>query len=121
MARQAWEWPWSSARAHATQEWWDEALDCRWAGYLGLWNYGEWKEILSAGMPGDECEAVRGATRKGERLGSDESVKGLERETGRKLRALARGRPKSGENEETPVSCPPTGEIPSKRIPALQP
>src|ERR1035437_2182029 len=26
-----------------------------------------------------------------------------------------------GEKEETPVSCPPTGEIPSKRIPALQP
>ena len=74
-------------------------LDCRWAGYFGPWNYGEWKEILSAGMPGHECEAVRGAARKGEPLGSDEFVKGLERQTGRKPRVLARGRRKKKANQ----------------------
>jgi hypothetical protein len=54
-----------------------------------------------AGMPrvtapefsGGECDAVRRATHTGEPLGSREFVTTLERQAGRRLRVLARGRP----------------------------
>jgi hypothetical protein len=68
-------------------------LDGRWAEYFGGWNYGEWQEILSAGMSGGECDAVRHAAYTGEPLGSPEFVTTLERQAGRRLRVLARGRP----------------------------
>jgi hypothetical protein len=71
----------------------DPVLDCRWAEYLGAWNYGEWREILSAGMSGGECDTVRHATHTGEPLGSPEFITALERQAGRRLRVLARGRP----------------------------
>jgi putative transposase len=112
LAHHAWDWPWSSACAHATLDWRDDALDCRWTAFLGPWDYPEWKEILSAAMPVDECDAVRGATRKGEPLGADEFVNALERRTGRTLRVLARGRPKREANLSAagPPRLPPPPE-----------
>jgi putative transposase len=93
LASEPWGWPWSSARAHTLGHVVDPVLDCRWAEYFGGWDYGEWQEILSAGMSGGECDTVRRATHTGEPLGSLEFVTTLERQAGRRLRVLARGRP----------------------------
>ncbi len=88
------EWPWSSARAHTVELARDAVLDCDWAGYCRFWDYREWRDLLLAGMPDGESSAVREATRTGEPLGSPEFVVGLERQVGRRLRLLPRGRPK---------------------------
>jgi putative transposase len=88
------EWPWSSARAHTVELARDVVLDCDWAGYCRFWDYREWRDLLLAGMPDGESSAVREATRTGEPLGSPEFVVGLERQVGRRLRLLPRGRPK---------------------------
>ena len=88
-----WDWPWSSARAHVADGP-DPLLDSQWAEYFGGWNFAEWQDILSAGMPDADLEAVRRAARTGEPLGSREFVLNLERRTGTRLRVLDRGRPR---------------------------
>ena len=102
---EAWGWPWSSARAHALEHVQDPVLDCRWEEYFGRWDYGEWQEILSAGLSGGECDSLRHATHTGEPLGSPEFVTGLERQAGRRLRVLARGRP-----QKKPGAADPAGQ-----------
>jgi putative transposase len=87
-------WPWSSARAHMLDSFPDPVLDCRWVEYFGRWDYGEWREILSAGISSGESDSIRRATHTGEPLGSREFVATLERQAGRRLRVLARGRPR---------------------------
>jgi putative transposase len=93
LAPEPWSWPWSSARGHTLDHVQDPVLDGRWEEYLGRWDYGEWRDILSAGITGGECDSLRRATHTGEPLGSREFVTALERQAGRRLRVLARGRP----------------------------
>jgi putative transposase len=93
LAPEPWVWPWSSARGHVLENIQDPVLDCRWVEYFGRWDYGEWRDILSAGITGNECDSVHRATYTGEPLGSREFVTALERQAGRRLRVLARGRP----------------------------
>ena len=94
-------WPWSSARAHTVDHALDPVLDCRWVKYFGRWDYGEWREILSTGVSSAEGESIRRATHTGEPLGSGEFVAALEKQAGRRLRVLARGRPqRKSEGEE---------------------
>ena len=90
-----WDWPWSSARAHAVELATDAVLDRDWAAYCRFWNFREWQDLLLAGMPDGESASVREATRTGEPLGSPEFVVGLERQVGRRLRLHPRGRPKT--------------------------
>jgi putative transposase len=94
MAAEPWGWPWSSARAHTEKHALDPVLDCHWEEYLGQWNFEEWREILAAGMEGGACDAVRRATYAGEPLGGEEFLRLLERQAGRRLRVLPRGRPR---------------------------
>ncbi|MBZ5585919.1 MAG: transposase [Acidobacteriia bacterium] len=94
LAAAAWEWPWSSARAHAVDNATDAVLDCRWTEYFDRWDFNEWKEILAAGAPDEECAAVRRATRTGEPLGSRTFLADLERRIGKRLLVLERGRPR---------------------------
>ena len=105
LATAAWEWPWSSARAHTKDSAMDAVLDYRWAGHFGGWDFAEWREILAARMSEGESDAVRRATRTGEPLGSPEFVSGLERRTGRRLRVWARGRPKRPQGSEAGGGC----------------
>jgi putative transposase len=94
LAELAWEWPWSSARAHAFPGSIDPVLDPASPECRGPWNHTEWREILAAGVSDTDSYAIRRATLTGEPLGSAEFVARLERETGRRLRVLARGRPR---------------------------
>jgi putative transposase len=91
----AWEWPWSSARAHTVDNAMDAVLGRHGVEYFGGWNSVEWKEILSAQMPADEVETVRRATRTGEPLGSRGFLAEMERRSGKRLRVLERGRPRN--------------------------
>jgi putative transposase len=104
MAAEAWAWPWSSARAHTEEQVVDPVLDFRWEEYVGRWNYGEWREILEAGMEDRECDAVRRATSTGEPLGAREFVTAMERQAGRRLRVLPRGRPRNMPEESEPAA-----------------
>ena len=87
------QWPWSSARAHMLDYVPDPVLDRRWVECLGRWDYAEWREIMNAGVSVGETDAIRRATHTGEPLGSREFVAAVERQAGRSLRVLARGRP----------------------------
>jgi len=101
LAARAWEWPWSSARAHAFAGAADPVLHPGWAEYLGYWDAAEWRDILLAGAPEAECCALRRATLAGEPLGSGEFVARLECQLGRRLRVLDRGRPRRRPEEVT--------------------
>ena len=94
LAAQAWDWPWSSAQAHIGLERHDPVLDCDWTAYCGGWDYRTWQDLLFDGMGESDSGAVREATRTGEPLGSGTFVAGLEAQAGRRLRVLARGRPR---------------------------
>ena len=61
--------------------------------------------MLLAGMTEAESAVVRFATRTGAPLGSREFIAGLERERGRRLRVLARGRPKHKTTTAEPVTA----------------
>jgi hypothetical protein len=87
-----WVWPWSSARAHTLDTAPDVVLDCGWEDCLGHWDFGEWKDILSASMDEIALERVRRATLTREPLGSREFLANLERRTGKHLRMADRGR-----------------------------
>ena len=86
-------WLWSSARAHTVERAVDPVLDGACLEYFGRWDYGEWREILSAAVSGRDGDSIRRATYTGEPLGSREFVAALERQAGRRLQVLARGRP----------------------------
>jgi putative transposase len=90
----AWEWPWSSAAAHALDTSGDPVLDSHWKEYFGGWDGGAWKEMLTAGADETESAVLRRATLTGEPLGSAVFLARLERAMGRVLRVRERGRPK---------------------------
>ncbi len=94
LAAAAWDWPWSSARAHTVVGAMDAVLDYRWFERLNGWDHAEWKEILGARSTGGGEELIRRATLTGEPLGPRRFVTELERRAGRRLRVLDRGRPK---------------------------
>lgn len=103
MAAAAWQWPWSSARAHVSAWESDEVLAADWREFVGPWNYREWGELLAGEDAEAELEAVREATRRGAPLGSAGFVEEWERRSGRRLRVLGRGRPRKAEAEEKGV------------------
>jgi len=93
LVRRAWRWPWSSAAAHVGQ-----AKDGTGLLDLPAWQRRvdppQWKESLS--RPEDEqlVKRLRLWTSRGRPLGSDAFVAKLETLLGRRLRPLARGRPR---------------------------
>ena len=104
LAGTAWEWPWSSARAHTAAGVVDGVLSCRWRDYLGRWDHGEWREILEAAMAESECAAVRRATQAGEPFGPPEFIADLERQVGKRLRVLERGRPRKAPQSDDEIA-----------------
>jgi putative transposase len=95
---EAWDWRWSSAKAHTTPGARDALIDGEWEAWmeqarLGTWLHQDWKAALAMNPPEDELGQIRRATKLGEPLGSDVFVSGLERSAGRRLRVWPRGRP----------------------------
>ena len=87
-----WDWPWSSARAHSVPGASDVVLESN-RGGMDAWDYAGWKEVLLSGITEAACDSIRRATQTGEPLGSREFLRQLERQAGRRLQVLARGRP----------------------------
>lgn len=87
----AWDWPWSSARAHSTGADGAGMLDLvRWQGRF---TPARWREALELGLAqAGLMERIREATRTGRPFGSTEYVDRLEQEMGRTLRPKKRGR-----------------------------
>jgi hypothetical protein len=93
-----WDWPWSSAPAHSLQDARDAVLGAT-RGHLDGWDYAGWKQGLLSGISQGECDSIRRATLTGEPLGSRAFLRQLERQAGRRLQVLARGRPAKPPNE----------------------
>jgi putative transposase len=87
------EWLWSSARVHVQESAYDPVMGPGWEETFGFWDHAHWQTCLQSAIPDEDCDAVRCATRTGEPLGASEFVARIEREAGRDLRVLARGRP----------------------------
>lgn len=95
LTQTACEWRWSSARVHCGESGEDPTLNCDWTTRLGDWDFAEWREILGSVQPEEDRAAVKLATLRGEPLGSIDFVADLEQRVGRRLRVLARGRPRA--------------------------
>jgi putative transposase len=90
LVRNAWDWRWSSAHAHISEndaaglldeEWWARRFDPR-----------QWRELLSRGyLEAELAERLREATRTGRPLGHDRFVEELEAKLDRRLRPNKRG------------------------------
>jgi len=90
LVKNAWDWPWSSARAHVTGI--DET------GMLNMELWGKyfdkisWKEFLLEGLDkAVEIDLIRGANKTGRPLGSEDFVRKMEKITGRALFPKKRG------------------------------
>ena len=92
LANRAWDYPWSSAKAHVLG-FPDELLknepDLKMSGL-------EWQAYLEEVEGQNGLEALRGASRTGVPLGSDEFKAGIARALGRPVQPGARGRPRKG-------------------------
>jgi len=94
LARQAWDWPWSSAGAHVTGI--DKTGLLNMDKWKSRFNGNQWIDFLKKGLRlGEEIEMIRLATRTGRPLGSKSFIKNLEKITGRSLLPKKRG-PKFG-------------------------
>ena len=92
MVKEAWNWPWSSAAAHAGKS----------EGQTGLLQMQEWRAMHDAPNWANDlnleeheqvADMVRARTYTGRPLGSDEFTNKLETEAGKRLRPLPTGRP----------------------------
>jgi putative transposase len=90
LALNAWDWPWSSARAHIT------GMDETGMLNMELWSkYFDkirWREFLLEGLgKADEIDRIRLANRTGRPLGSEDFIQHLQKITGRPLFPKKRG------------------------------
>jgi putative transposase len=93
----AWEWRWSSARAHVVDDD-DPVLDAGWRDTLGGWDDDAWRQLLRDGDV-EFSDTLRRSTHTGAPLGDRGFVEELERRWGRRLRVGSRGRPRKGSEE----------------------
>ena len=90
LVKEAWEYPWSSARAHVEGE--DDSL-----AKVGpiLEMVGDWKKFLAGEATADEAKQLRQYEQTDRPLGNAQFIRQLEQLTGRMLRKLKPG-PKGG-------------------------
>jgi putative transposase len=96
MLRAAWRYPWSSAAAHCGEPAAAGLLDL--AAWRSLWAPEAWREMLRGEGSEDDVRALRRHTSRGRPLGSDAFLSKLEHRSGRRLRPLPIGRPKTRED-----------------------
>ena len=100
MVEQAWEYRWSSARAHIEGN--DELGMLNLALWTPVMPGGDWKTILSRVEDKEFVQALQLHSRRSRPLGSDSFMSKLEALVGHRLRPLPVGRPKrAGE-----IQCP---------------
>jgi putative transposase len=90
LVRFAWDWPWSSARAHVT------GIDETGLLDMDIWRErfdpGQWKQFLEQGLnAAKDNDFIRRASRTGRPLGCEDFVRRLESITGRVLIPQKRG------------------------------
>jgi len=91
LAAEAWDWPWSSARAHVYGD--DPMGLVDLSRWIRRYNAQTWREALREGVTAAAWrERFREATRAGRPFGSEHFTERLEAQTGRRLRAGRRGR-----------------------------
>jgi putative transposase len=91
LVAQAWDWPWSSARAHITGV--DDTGLLKMDRWAARFDGKSWRAFLEEGMGRrEEQDEIRLATRTGRPLGSEEFISKLESITGRHLRIHKPGR-----------------------------
>ncbi len=100
LVTQPWEYEWSSAAAHVGEPDTTSLLDLAW--WRQHSEAEQWRAMLAAGQPPQEASDLRTHTARGRPLGSEQFVSRLEALLGRRLRALAVGRPKKGRNHPVP-------------------
>jgi putative transposase len=89
LVQRAWEYGWSSARYHVGRRKTDPIL-CDAEELEGI---GNWRELLRSDPA--ELSLLRERSRTGRPCGSEEFIRRAERVTGRRLRALSPGRPRT--------------------------
>jgi putative transposase len=90
LVRNAWDWPWSSARAHITGA--DESGMLNMELWSKYFDKISWKEFLLEGFDQtDEIDLIRLTNRTGRPLGSEDFIRRLEKITGRSLFPKKRG------------------------------
>jgi putative transposase len=98
LIRRPWDYEWSSAAAHAEGRDEHRLID------LAYWREAsselDWRQVLSEEQDEDEMEAIRRNTYAGYPLGDNLFVEKLETRLHRRLRPLARGRPKKNRDEK---------------------
>lgn len=91
LAAKAWDYPWSSARAHVGEVC-DDLLSERWpSGQL----LAQWRDILTGPDADTETDALRAFTRTGRPLGGESFTAMVERITGRSVKLKKAGRPRN--------------------------
>jgi putative transposase len=102
LVRQATDWEWSSARARIEGE---DARQLIGAADLNLYST-RWNEVLEQGWKAAEFEMrLREATRVGRPLGDHAFLDAAEKQAGRRLRPLKRGRKPKSEPQAIEQSC----------------
>lgn len=92
LVAQAWDYPWSSARAHCLLEDPTTLLDLD--SWRAAWPVEAWRDHLALAEEPGEIDRFRLATQVGRPLGTEEFVTNLEASTGRRLRPHPVGRPR---------------------------
>ncbi|NOZ12105.1 MAG: transposase, partial [Acidobacteria bacterium] len=91
IAKQAWDYPWSSAKAHIGETDFSGLLNLAW--WKGIQNPGEWRQILLEGIPESVSTALARNTQTGRPLGSASFIHDVETKLNRRVRPLPGGRP----------------------------
>jgi putative transposase len=92
LAREPWDWAWSSAAAHVGDPDGSGMLDL--AQWRQMMAAADWRAELSRRLPEEDSKPLRANTLTGRPLGSDGFISKLETKLGRRLRPLPGGRPK---------------------------
>jgi putative transposase len=91
LAKHAWDYEWSSARAHVTGKDPTGLLDM--TAWLREWDPKDWRETLRSEMDPGSVSAVRFSTARGRPLGSDSFLSKMESLLGKRVRPYPIGRP----------------------------
>ena len=98
MVRRAWQYPWSSAKAHIENNSSDGLLNM--AYWKQISSVVDWRRALGQMQPDEQVAAIRRNTHTGRPLAEDAFISKLEKLLNKRLRPLPIGRPAKQEKEK---------------------